>query len=427
MVRMAVGLFLWMSPTLLAAFDCSFSSSYPRQYVAYKTDRALVIDGELDDDAWTAVAATERFVDISTQTLPRLSTHVKIRWDDEFLYVGAILEEPQAFANISSTCHCLNASQDQVIFHDNDFEVFIDAAGTTHFYKEFEMNALNATWDLQLNRAYDDGGGENSSRVFGPAGWDYELPVGRPATLHSAVYVHGSVNNPAVGSSYWSAEIAFPLSKLVENTPAQLPIRPGTFWRINFSRVQWAVQVVKGQYWKQGERRPSLSHADRSAIGSIMLSCWASAAACQSCPVPGAHNEDNWVWSPMGAIAMHLPERWGMLQFADGAVNATAPVWNDEWPARAAAAAVYYAQHAYAAAHNGSFTSSVGDLLPYLDSASIVDGTCTQGVPVRLEASGNTASKAAARFTATVPPSPLSPAVSAQIDDLRYLVVTRSA
>ena len=143
--------------------------------------------------------------------------------------------------------------------------------------------------------------------------------------------------------------------------------------------------------------------------------------------MPGAHNEDNWVWSPMGAIAMHLPERWGMLQFADGAVNATAPVWNDEWPARAAAAAVYYAQHAYAAAHNGSFTSSVGDLLPYLDSASIVDGTCTQGVPVRLEASGNTASKAAARFTATVPPSPLSPAVSAQIDDLRYLVVTRSA
>jgi hypothetical protein len=152
-----------------------------------------------------------------------------------------------------------------VIFHDNDFEVFIDASGTTHFYKEFEMNALNATWDLQLNRAYDDGGGENSSRVFGPAGWDYELPVGRPATLHSAVYVHGSVNNPAVGSSYWSAEIAFPLSKLVENTPAQLPIRPGTFWRINFSRVQWAVQVVKGQYWKQGERRPSTRIAQRSA------------------------------------------------------------------------------------------------------------------------------------------------------------------
>jgi hypothetical protein len=281
-------------------------------------------------------------------------------------------------------------------------QVFIDAPGTTHFYKEFEMNALNGTWDLQLNRAYDDGGGENSSRVFGPAGWDYELPVGRAATLHSAVYVHGAVNNPAEGSSYWSAEIAFPLAKLVENTPAQLPIRPGdTFWRINFSRVQWAVQVVHGQYWKQ----PS----------------------CQSCPVPGAHNEDNWVWSPMGAIAMHLPERWGMLQFADGPVNATAAVWNREWPVRAAAAAVYYAQHAFAAAHNGSFTSSIGELVPYLDSASIVDGTCTQGVPVTLEVTVGATSGVAAHFIATVPPSPLNPRASARIDEQRYLVVSTSS
>ena len=40
-----------------------------------------------------------------------------------------------------------------------------------HVYKEYEMNALNATWELQLNRSYTDGGGENSSRVFGIHGW----------------------------------------------------------------------------------------------------------------------------------------------------------------------------------------------------------------------------------------------------------------
>jgi hypothetical protein len=114
------------------SFDCTFFDSYPKQYVAYKTDHDLVIDGKLDDAAWAEVAWTERFVDISTDTPPRLSTHAKIRWDDEFLYVGALLEEPQAFANITTTCHCVNASQDQVIFHDNDFEIFVDAPGTTH-------------------------------------------------------------------------------------------------------------------------------------------------------------------------------------------------------------------------------------------------------------------------------------------------------
>ena len=58
-----------------------------------------------------------------------------------------------------------------VIFHDNDFEVFIDADGSNHNYKEFEINALGTTWCLMLNKPYDDGGGENSKRVD-PEGYD---------------------------------------------------------------------------------------------------------------------------------------------------------------------------------------------------------------------------------------------------------------
>jgi hypothetical protein len=251
-----------------APFDCSFNASYPRQYIAYKTaSSSLVIDGRLDDAAWLEVPFTERFVDISTATPPRLATHAKVRWDDTFLYIGALLEEPQAFANITSTCHCISPA-DQVVFHDNDFEIFVDAAGTTHFYKEAEFNALNASWDLQLNRPYDDGGGENSSRVYGPAGWDYDPPIGGPATLHSAAFVQGAVNDPALGSSFWSIEVALPLAKLASNTPAPLPVAAGDFWRINFSRVEWAVRAVEGRYWKE----PS----------------------CQSCPVPGAPNEGAW-------------------------------------------------------------------------------------------------------------------------------------
>lgn len=110
---------------------------------------------------------------------------------------------------------------------------------------------MNATWDLQLNRTYDDGGSENSSRVFGPQGWDYALPVGRPSTLHSAVHVTGGrANDPATGTQSWSVEVAMPLAKLVENTPATAPPTPGQFWRINFSRVEWAVRVVNGAYQK---------------------------------------------------------------------------------------------------------------------------------------------------------------------------------
>jgi hypothetical protein len=31
--------------------------------------------------------------------------------------------------------------------------------------------------------------------------------------------------------------------------------------------------------------------------------------------------EDNWVWSPQGAINMHMPERWGYVQFSDVAAG----------------------------------------------------------------------------------------------------------
>ena len=47
----------------------------------------------------------------------------------------------------------------------------------THYYKEYEMNALNQTWDLLLARAYNDGGGENSTRVDGQKGWDMQPPL----------------------------------------------------------------------------------------------------------------------------------------------------------------------------------------------------------------------------------------------------------
>jgi hypothetical protein len=98
--------------------DCTFASSYPRQYVAYKTDHDLVIDGKLDDPAWMEVGFTEDFVDISTNTTPWLRTNAKIRWDDNYLYVGGYLMDPNVWANISFTCHCIDPNHDQVIYHD---------------------------------------------------------------------------------------------------------------------------------------------------------------------------------------------------------------------------------------------------------------------------------------------------------------------
>ena len=345
---------------------------YPRQYVAYYTDTPPVFDGRLDDPVWQEVGASEPFVDISTATRPEYDTTVKVRWDDTYLYIGAWVQDPAAWANITHACHCISPAN-QVIYTDNDFEIFVDADGSNAYYKETEINAANATWDLLLNRTYTDGGEENSTRVFGPAGFDMWPPA------YSATYCDGALNNPRVPHSYWSVELALPLAKLAADTTASAPPVHGAYWRINFSRVEWATAVVKGAYWKE----PS----------------------CQSCPVPGTPTEDNWVWSPMGAIAMHQPNLWGFLQFSTAPVNTSVPVPNPQWPLRSVAMALYYAQHAYADAH-GAFTSHLPALLPYTPTPWALNGTCTPPPVVTLSA-GGTAFNASltsydGAFTATI-------------------------
>jgi Carbohydrate family 9 binding domain-like len=394
-----------ISAGIATAFDCSFSSTYPRSYIAYKTTKNLVIDGSLSDPQWTEVAFSESFLDINTTTLPRFDTRVKMRWDDNYLYVGAMLEEPDVWANISSVCHCLNNSQNQVIFDDNDFEIFVDPSGSTHSYKEYEMNSLNQNWDLLLNKPYGDGGSENSSRVFGPNGFDmfYWSPP-----LLSAAYVHGgSVNVPNSGNKAWSVEVALPLTALVYNqTNAFLPLSSNNagskWWRIDFSRVEYQVSIANGKYYK-------------------VLSC-------QSCPVPGAQHEDNWVWSQirnilpitpttppaaLGQIAMHNPERWGMVQFSDDPVNTTAPVKHPEWSIRSIAVAIYYAEHAYAGDNNGSYTNSIQALMNYVPDPAILDGTCSGQISIQVTPSS---------FLAAIISS--DGTLSATIDDSRFLLVS---
>lgn len=263
------------------SLDCSFSSSYPQHYVTYKLQDGdnIDIDGRLDEEAWSEVEWTQDFQDISTDVVPRLRTRVKMRWDEDWLYVGAELEETQIWANISETCHCIDESQDQVIFHDNDFEIFINVDGTSHFYKEFEVNAANATWILLLNKPYSDGGYENSSRVYGPEGFDMQPPL----TCGVDIDPPDALNNPAVSGRFWTTEIALPIDKLLENSIFTSKPRNGDKWRINFSRVEWRVKVENDIYVKD----------------------------------PNYPHEDNWVWSQIGEIAMHLPERWGFLEFSE--------------------------------------------------------------------------------------------------------------
>lgn len=237
----------------------------PLRYEAPRLREKPQIDGKLDDRVWKEVPWTSYFVDIEgdKKPRPRFRTRAKMAWDDEYLYVAAEMEEPHLWATYDR--------HDMVIFHEHDFEVFLDPDGDGLHYFEFEINAKNTSWDLYLAKPYNQGGKADD-------GW--QIPG-----LRTAVALRGTLNNPKDRDEGWSVEMAFPWKAFDRGPrPARAP-RAGEEWRINFSRVEWTMDIANGSYQKRLGREGK--------------------------PLP----EDNWVWSPQGVINMHVPGQWGYVKF----------------------------------------------------------------------------------------------------------------
>ena len=117
-------------------------ASYPRQYITYRlqTGEHIEIDGKLDEPAWLAVNWTEPMEDIAQKFYEGLqipdsyATLMKVRYDEDFLYIGAKYYQSFTWATITGHNDLLTAGE--APFGNDDFEVFLDPSGTTHGYVE---------------------------------------------------------------------------------------------------------------------------------------------------------------------------------------------------------------------------------------------------------------------------------------------------
>jgi len=249
----------------------------PNHYICYKTTD-VTVDGVLEDEEWDQAQWTDLFKDIQGDKLPapRYKTRAKMAWNNDYLFIAAEIEEPHVWGTITE--------RDEVIFYDNDFEVFIDPDGDTQYYSELEVNALETVWDLLLTMPYRDFG-------YVLDAWDINgLKVG--------VSVQGTINDPSDIDEGWTIEIAIPFSIMEECAPFEKVPSPGDFWRINFSRVEWKTEIVDGEYVKKVNSETGAS-------------------------LP----EDNWVWSPQYHINMHMPEYWGYIVFNDAQTENSSSTW----------------------------------------------------------------------------------------------------
>lgn len=297
----------------------------PEKYTCYRSSEPIVIDGKMDDKMWQNTPWTCEFGDIEGELKPKPyhKTRAKMLWDDNYFYFAAEMEEPHIWAKLRQ--------RDTVIFYDNDFEIFIDPDGDTHWYYEFEMNAFNTIWDLILKKPYRDGSGvaDNSWTIHG---------------IKTAVHIDGTINNPNDTDKMWSVEVAMPWEVLKEYAPENRAPKSEEYWRVGFSRVQWITDIINGNYVKRkdpktGKRLP----------------------------------EHNWTWSKQGTIAMHKPERWNYVMFTDavaGEKEVKAKVSVDEeikWALRQ----MYYVQRTHRSEFK-TFTSDKKSL--HLDKISCKSG-----------------------------------------------------
>lgn len=238
-----------------------------KDYVVYKTTSDIKIDGQANEADWERAAWTEYFNDIEGEhkTKPLYKTQAKMLWDNTHLYIYAKLEEPHIWAYYTQS--------DMIVYHENDFEIFIDPERNTHDYYEFELNAQNTLFDLFMNKPYRNGGRADIK-------WNAE-------GFKSAVHINGTLNNPNDIDESWTVEIAIPFSSLTTTGDYVQPTN-GDVWKVNFSRVQWQTEVEDGKYVKKINPKTTKHFP-----------------------------EDNWVWSPQGVINMHYPERWSMIQFSN--------------------------------------------------------------------------------------------------------------
>jgi hypothetical protein len=200
----------------------------------------------LDDECWVRVQKSPRFTDLVTGQQAIHDTRAAVLWDDQFLYVGYWIEEPNVQASLTK--------RDSLIYEENDVELFV--AGQDAYY-EFEINALGTIYEVFFiwEDAYDrsgysllpefkrdapgvrpfDGVGFRPHPRGGRIGyWNWDFPG-----LRSAVNVNGTLNDIRDRDRGWTVELALPwkgFSTLARGDGRVLPPNDGDTWRMDFSR-----------------------------------------------------------------------------------------------------------------------------------------------------------------------------------------------
>ncbi len=185
---------LWLSPLTAQADE-------RRKVTAYRIEKSIVVDGELDEPEWQLAEPTGDFVqqDPKTGEPATEATEVRLLYDGENLYIGARLSDSRGARGVVVN----TMTRDFPPFSNDTFLMVLDTFNDDRNAFLFSVNPSGAKFDLQ---AGDDGRKRNRD-------WD--------GIWHAKT---------RITETGWQAEIAVPFKTLRFSSAEE------QVWGINFQR-----------------------------------------------------------------------------------------------------------------------------------------------------------------------------------------------
>ena len=182
-------------------------------YTIYRAGTPIVVDGRLDEPAWTAAPDVGAFVFPWYASGKKEQTVAKLLWDDAHLYAAFICEDAHIWAE--------HTQRDSPVWNDDTVEVFT-APNPDHpqSYFNIEMNVLG----VFLDQFHPDGPGVPVKEEWNGEG------------IQIKTSIVGTLNDDSDEDRYWILEAAIPFknfAKVAKHTPP----KPGDVWHIGLNRL----------------------------------------------------------------------------------------------------------------------------------------------------------------------------------------------
>lgn len=249
---------------MLAAAGCAHhgkcrSGEDAPEIKAVYTAKPVVLDGNLDEDAWKN--APSYVLVFSRRNLENAHPDIKkffkdgvtdpgafkLLWDDKYLYIGIRFVDKDIVAEGEEDQQCHSAMGDLA-------EIFLKPVNDTYYWELHATPRNKKTAFFFLERGHK----------WLPSSQPKEIPLKKMAT---AAKLKGTLNSSFDKDECWSAEIAIPIDEI---NARGIKLAPGVPWKILLARYNYSRYVPEIERTAYPELEYTNFHANEE-YGNLVL------------------------------------------------------------------------------------------------------------------------------------------------------------